>query len=414
MPVECRECGTNRSPTTGHFRAKPMKRSRLSRNNKQTPDTTELIRLATGLSQSACRLEDAYWEQRLTRLIDRLLNTHDEAVIITALDQLYADAGSRAYDELIDIVESSAETRHSDTTSGFDAVLVAIPILAWSRFQIPSGSIPKPALETLRTQLQAHVLATDARLGLADLLFSPDQLPQNYVETAQMAAKLAKAALHGQDLKVDVSQLAETINFLSDTRYILAAVAAPRGAALFRWQEDDSNRDAAFQQWRSQGGEALRPLLPACASELLPPSAYHAAVRDADRASRPYSIQAAMSFLQTVLNRSASEFTAVVGSYYDSQLEEYRIGFTLRDNPNVVHGLVWPLLDSEDESAEALNQIETVLRQTGLEEIRILDHRLPLEYCDDCGAPLYPNHEGEPTHAELPEDPVNTLPRHLH
>lgn len=394
-----------------------MKRSRISRRNKQTPDTAELIRLATGLSQSACRLEDGYWEQRLTRLIDRLLNDHDEAVITTALDQLYANSGSRAYDELIDIVESSAETRHSDTASELDSVLIAIPILAWSRFQIPSGPIPKPTLDTLRVQLQAHLLATDARLGLADLLFSPDQLPQNYVETAQMADKLAKAAIHGRDWKVDATQLAETVNFLSDTRYLLAAVAAPRGAALFRWQEDDSNRDAAFQQWHIQGGEVLRPLLPACATELLPPSAYHAAIRDADRASRPYSIQAAMAFLQTVLNRSAAEFSAVIGAYYDSQLEEYRIGFTLRDNPNganVVHGLVWPLLDSEDESAETLNQIETILRETGLQDIRILDHRLPLEYCDDCGAPLYPNHDGEPTHAELPEDPVNSLPRHLH
>jgi hypothetical protein len=37
-----------------------------------------------------------------------------------------------------------------------------------------------------------------------------------------------------------------------------------------------------------------------------------------------------------------------------------------------------------------------------------------LEYCDDCGAPLYPNPEGEPVHAELPEPEEEALPRHLH
>ena len=42
-----------------------------------------------------------------------------------------------------------------------------------------------------------------------------------------------------------------------------------------------------------------------------------------------------------------------------------------------------------------------------------LDHRLPLEYCDDCGAPLYPNPDGEPVHAELPEEEAS-VPRHLH
>jgi hypothetical protein len=391
-----------------------MKRPRLSRRNKQTPDTAELMRMASGLSQSTCRLEDAYWEQRLVRLIDKLLTDHDEAVITTALDQLYANIGSRAYDELIDVVESTAETRRSETSSGLDAVLIAIPILAWSRFQIPSGPIPKPTLETLRVHLQAHVLAADARLGLADFLYSPDQLPQSYVETTQLADKLAKAAIHGRDWKVDAAQMAETVSFLSDTRYLLAAVAAPRGTALFRWQEDDSDRDAAFLNWRTQGGEALRPLLPACASELLPPSAYHAAVRDADRASRPYSIQAAMAFLQTVLNRVPTDFTAVIGAYYDSQLEEYRIGFTERGNPQVIHGVVWPLLDTEDEKAEALTQIEAILRETGLQDIRVLDHRLPLEYCDDCGAPMYPNPDGEPTHAELPDEPENPVPRHLH
>jgi hypothetical protein len=215
-------------------------------------------------------------------------------------------------------------------------------------------------------------------------------------------------------LKFDAAQLPETVNFLSDSRYVLAAVAAPRGAAMFRWQEDDSHRDAAFLQWREQGGEVIRPLLPACAIEMLPPSAYHAAVRDADRASRPYSIQAAMAFLQTVLNRPADGFRAILGGYYDRQLEEYRIGFTFRDSNEVLHGLVWPLLDSEDENAETQTLIETVLRESGVKDIVVLDQRLPLEYCDDCGSPLYPNIDGEPTHAELPEERVEAAPRHLH
>lgn len=391
-----------------------MKRPRPNRRSTQSPDTTELMRLATGLSQSVCRLEDQYWEQRLTRLIDRLLTDHEEGAIGSALDQLYANTESRAYDELIDVVETSAETRRSDSGNGLDSVLIVIPILAWSRFQIPSGPIAKTALDTLRVQLQAHVLAADARLGLSDFLFSPDQLPQNYVETAQLADKLAKAAIHGRDWKVDTAQMAETVNFLSDTRYVLAAVAAPRGAPLFRWQEDDSSRDAAFAQWRTQGGEALRPLLTACAIDLLPPSAYHAGVRDADRASRPYSLQAAMAFLQTVLNRPAADFTATIAAYYDRQLEEYRIGFGIRGSNDIVHGVVWPLLDSEDEATDAATQIEATLRDAGLQDVRTLDHRLPLEFCDDCGAPMYPNPEGEPTHAELPEEPSSAAPRHLH
>jgi len=287
-------------------------------------------------------------------------------------------------------------------------------VLAWSRFGIPSGSISAELLATLRVQLRAHTVATDAKIGLADFLWSPDQLPQSYAETSQLCDRLAKAALHDRDLKVDTVGMAETVNFLSDTRYLIGAVAAPRGSALFRWQDDDGARSEVLKQWRSQGGEALRPLLPACAIELLLPQPYHAAAREADRASRPYSLRAAVAFLQTTLNVAAADLRAVVAPYHDRQLEEFRIGFTLQDSTDVVHGVVWPLLEAEDESADTPTQIETVLREAGLRTFVALDHRFPMEYCDDCGAPLYPNPDGEPSHAELPEEQAEAAPRHLH
>ena len=389
-----------------------MKRNRLPRRARQTPDSELLTRLATRLSQSSNRIEDAYWEARLAAHIDGLLADNAEETLVAVLDHLYS-GGSRAYDELADMVESCAETRRAAGDSGLDVVMIAAPLLAWSRFQIPSGNISATQLDAVRVHLQAHVLAAGARLGLADILYSPDQLPQNYVDTAQLAEKLAKAAVHGRNLKIDAAQLAETMSFLSDTRYLIGAVAAPRGAAMFRWQEDDGDPAESFRQWALQGGEALRPLLPACALEFLPVLAYHAAVRDADRASRPWSLRSAVAFLQTVLNQPATELRAVVAPFHDRQLEEYRVGFTLRNASDVVHGVVWPLLDNEDEQ-DIPAQIEATLREAGVPNVMLLDQRFPVEFCDDCGAPLYPNPEGEPVHAELPEEQTEAAPRHLH
>lgn len=372
--------------------------------------------MATQLSLSGSRLEDAFWERRLAVLVDRLLDGNDEAALNAALDHLYG-AGGRAYDELADMVEYCAEAHHhpmSGVATGQDVLLFAAPVLAWSRYAIPAGSITAEVLANLRVQLQAHVFAADVRFGLADFLFSPDQLPQSYCETAALTGRLCKAALHGRDLRLDASSLAETMSFLSDTRYLIGVVCAPAGVPLFRWQEEDGSRSESLKQWRTQGGEALRPLLPACAMEPLLPQSFHAAVREADRASRPYSLRSAVAFLQTALNVPASNLRAVVAPYYDRQLEEFRIGFTLGDAGEVVHGVVWPLLDDEDEAAESPGQIEAVLREAGLREVMILDHRFPLEYCDDCGAPLYPNPEGEPVHAELPEQEAEAMPRHLH
>jgi hypothetical protein len=96
-------------------------------------------------------------------------------------------------------------------------LLFAAPLLAWSRFTIPAGKIPAEQLGNLRVQLQAHVFADGTKLGLADHLFSPDQLPQGYCETLQLAQRLGTAALHDKDHRIDPGQLPETMNFLSDT-----------------------------------------------------------------------------------------------------------------------------------------------------------------------------------------------------
>ena len=79
-----------------------------------------------------------------------------------------------------------------------------------------------------------------------------------------------------------------------------------------------------------------------------------------------------------------------------------------------MHGVVWPLLGAEDENTDCAAQIETVLRESGVNDVVFLDHQFPMEYCDDCGAPLYPSPEGEVAHTEMPEDQAEQMPRHLH
>ena len=150
------------------------------------------------------------------------------------------------------------------------------------------------------------------------------------------------------------------------------------------------------------------------ASETLLPQSYHAGCRDADHFSRPYSLRASVAFLSTTLNITPGQLRCVVASYHEQRLEEFRIGFILQETGELVHGAVWPLLDGEDESSETTGEIEAMLREMGVGEITVLDQRLPVEYCDDCGAPLFPNADGESVHAEMPEEQAAAAPRHLH
>ncbi len=389
-----------------------MKRSRFGRRSGLSRDAEQLVWLATGLAESGSRPEDRYWERQLAEIVDGLLEAADEDIFNEALDHLFP-SNSRAYDELADFVESRAETAFRKQDE-HDVLLIAAPVLAWSRFRIPATAMPKAVLSNLRVHLQAHVLAGHVRLSVADYLFSPDQLPVGYCATARLADELGAAALDDEDVAIDTEGMPETSQFLSDTRYLLAAVAVPRGAPVFRWQEPGGNREQSLDQWRAQGGACLSPLLPGCALEVVLPETYFAASRQADRESRPYSVSASVAFLGTALETPASGLRAVIAPFHDRKLEEFRIGFTLGNRADVVHGVVWPLLGAEDEDGDALTQIEATLREAGVTDILVLDHDFPLEYCDDCGAPYYPSPDAEAVHAEMPEDHDEHIPRHLH
>ncbi|MDR3411986.1 MAG: DUF2863 family protein [Formivibrio sp.] len=390
-----------------------LKRPRSTRRSRHTAEADELIRLANGLAASSNMTEDRFWQNALEQLISEVFVSNEEEVLNTALDIL-AKSDNRAWNELADVVESCCETR-SFMLEGkeWQALMIAAPLLSWSRYTIPSGPLGKDMTQLVRTHLSAHILASGVKLVLADYLFSPDQLPQGYCNTMQLAEALTELAPSNGTLAIDPSKLPETKPFLSDTRYVLAVVAAPKGTAMFRWQEEDGNRSDAETQWRKQGSSILQPLFAGCAFEPLLPLTYFAAWREADQASRAYAIRATVAFLQLTLNVEPRQITAAIAPCHGRRLEEYRIGFMLRDSTEVIHGVVWPLLDGEDEETDCFDQIETVLRDCGITEIVAHEHEFPLDTCDDCGAPLYPNADGEMLHTETPEE-TPEQPRQLH
>ncbi|GAB4180718.1 MAG: DUF2863 family protein [Rhodocyclaceae bacterium] len=390
-----------------------MKRPRFARRGTLARDAEQLVRYATGLSQSESRIEDAWWEARLTELIDRHLRAGNDDALNAALDHLYRNDG-RAYDECADLVEARVEGSTVPGPQGdLDAALIAIPILAWSRYRIPCASVNAEVLANVRTQLAAHVFAADLRLGLADHLYSPDQLPQGYAQTRALAARLAASASEGRDLAIDSQRLPETVQYLSDMRYLLAAAVVPQRAPLFRWQEPDGSRSRAAEAWAIQGGAALAPLFTGCAFEPLRPDVYYAACREGDRRLRPYSLRAAVSYVQSVLDVAPAGLRAVIAPFAEQAVQEYRIGLTLKGRNDIVHGVVWPLLDAEDETSDIAAQIEAVLAEAGVGQVLALEHSLPVEYCEDCGGPLYADPDGHVVHAQMPEQ-AEAPPAHLH
>jgi hypothetical protein len=415
-----------------------MRRFSKSSPNRLSADSQKLVALALGSAQAASRLEERHWEHSLDTLLHRLLKNDHQDTIDTALEHLFR-TDLAAYDSLMESVEASSESaRVEHEGAGYDVLLMAFPVLAWTRFTIASGPIPEESRTTLSAHIHGHLLASNARLALAPMLYSIDQLPRSHVETYALTQRMAQCAIKGSVPRA-APNAPETAPFLADTRYLLAAVAVPAGEPLFRWQAslNPMERINALSAWRKQAGPTLTALLPGCGTELLMPEAYYVACREADKLIRPASIRAAVHFLTNTLSVDPTGLRAIIGSFSEDpvagRVDEYRISFTLRQMPEVIYGVVWPLYGTEDEEEGAITSIEGVmapesvaeemrtpieeivalLRACGVTHIKRHNERFPIEFCDDCGAPLYPDQDAELVHAEMPED-VPSSTGHFH
>jgi len=396
-----------------------MPRTRAKSPPRLTRDAERLIALANGLNASGSPTEDRYWEGEMSAVIARLLENGNDAPIDGALDHLY-QTNLGAYDTLIELAENESESALVESGGEpWQALLVAAPIVAWSKYEIPSGAIDRPSAEALRAQLQGHVLADGTRVALVPYLYSIDQLPRHFSELRKLTVKLAEAALAKEAPRVDFARLPETAHLLADTRFLIAAVAAPRGKPLFRWQEDASGhvgRSGSLEQWIGQARPTLSRLLPGCVYECLLPDAYYVNCRESDRRVRPFGIRAAVAFLENALKVRPAELQAVVAGFGEDRVDEYRVAFMPPgDDSEVAHGVVWPLYGREDETARPgpVDDLLAQLGECGVTEVKRLQGTFTPEYCEDCGAPLFANAEGEIVHAELPEE-ADTQAAHFH
>jgi hypothetical protein len=395
-----------------------MARPRAKSPPRLTRDAERLIALANGLNASGSLTEDHFWEAQMSAVVAKLLENGNDAPIDGALDHLY-QTSLGAYDTLIELVENESESLSvAQADRQWQALLVAAPIVVWSKYAIPSGTITSDHAQTLQVHLQAHVLAQGARVAMVPYLYSIDQLPRHFSELRRLAAKLAEAALANEKPRLELARLPETAHLLADTRFIIACAAVPKGQALFRWQEDASGhagRAGSLEQWIAQARPTISKLLPGCVFESLLPDAYYVNCRESDRRVRPFGIRAAVAFLENALKTKASEIKAVVAGFGEERVDEYRVGFYGSDEAEIAHGVVWPLFGREDENARPgpMDEVVAQLNECGITDVKRLAATFTPEYCEDCGAPLFANGEGEIVHAELPEE-ADTHAAHFH
>lgn len=402
-----------------------MPRTRSASPTRLTRDAAKIVSLALALHSSGSRVEDTYWENQLAAALTKLMRAGSDPVIDSALDHL-SKTNVGGYEVLVEQCETLSESCVLEKdAAAFDVLLVVAPLVAWTRYSIPTTSLTKKDVDMLTEQLHAHVLAKGTEIALLPKLASLDQMPRTFSETWQWMHRLGCQAIGLSSMRPDLNREPEWVNMLADTRYLVMAVAAPTGHPLFRWQEEPGElgegRAACLERWSLNTQGLFNRLLPGCGLEVLIPDAFYVSNREADRRVRPLSLKAAVAWLGGALSLEPRALRAVIAGCGEQQVDEYRIGFTQKNENDVIYGCLWPLYGREEDIGDPADphqpnteeQIISVLKECGLQDIRKLPGLLTPECCDDCGAPFFPNPLGELVHAELPED-AETAPQQFH
>lgn len=381
-----------------------------------TRDARRLITLGQALARSGSRLEDVYWENQIDRLVEKMLAGRKNRLLENVLDFLVND-DPNVYEIVVEHAETCSESLVlSANGQEYDVLLVSAPIVAWTRYRLPEGRLTASQQQALCTALSETVAADGARIAMLPGLITFDQMPQTFQETRVWCQRLGALALGTGTEPCPIGEPVDTEGMLADARFAVAAIAVPRGQAVFRWQDPEASavegRELALKAWSEKVTTLLGTLFTGCQTEVLLPDAYYVTNREADRRIRPMALRAAVTWLHTAAHFPAGDLRAAIAACGNTNVEEFRIGFTPRGGNDVVYGCVWPVLSKEEavidplESAQAdvPETITALLRELGVTEVRRLPGLYTPEFCEDCGAPFFPNPLGEMMHPELPEE----------
>jgi hypothetical protein len=396
---------------------------RTKSSQRASPDVERLVADAISLAASGSQVEDRFWEERLNIRLMRLLKSQNQNVIDAALDQTFR-INTVAFEVLADSAETLAESlRMEHEDQEWDVLLLALPIVAHTRYQIPSGPLPVNMIEATAQALHSAIAASDTRLAIVPWLYSIDQMPHSHSQTRVLTEALANAAISAKEVKLELRDMTETIAVLADPRFIITALCAPSGSPIFRWQAEPpirQERGVSLIAWQNAMHDPIASLLPGCEFELLLPESYFTNCRLADKHVRPLSIRAAVNFLESALGILPAGLSCVVGAFGEEQADEYRISFSAKGSSEIMYGVIWPLYDRESVSNDALNDLSDdespikkicdALHDAGVEDVFRHAMLFDPELCDDCGAPLFPDRSGEAVHAEMPEDAPTQQP----
>ena len=255
-----------------------MRRLTKTGSSKLNADSQRLVSLALEMFYASSFLESEFCRKKLEVLVFRLLQAKKQAVLNDAIEYLFT-TDMEAYNCLLEVAEELSESADiEEDGKKYQVLLVAVPVLAWTRFSIASGTLAPEQIEAISSRFARLILADDVRFAMAPGLYAVDQLPYSHVDVMAVTQGLVQSVVQGSRFELASKQ--ETVPFLADGRYLLAAVMAREGTPLFRWQSIpdpagfETVREECLKLWRHEIMPIMSEILPGCNLELLLPGGF--------------------------------------------------------------------------------------------------------------------------------------------
>lgn len=393
-------------------------------DSKKKLSTVEKLRnLCLSLQASSDQIEDVFWEKKILDLLQTEFSPRKQKILDKTLDLLQKESPD-AYSTLIELIETSTQalciSSNINANEKVQTLLIASPILVWTGYKIPSGTLSIEIAQKLQKAFNDFILASESQSVFYRHLFTSEDLPESHIEIFQLTKKLGKSLHRKQYLTKNKQKTKESPNTFTDIRYIIGLVGVTPGSALFQWQTTNSDgvyltKETCLANWENALHSIFNSYFIGCEFKSILPNAFYSACREANEEIRSHTIIHAVNYLAEILSIETENLRAVIGGFGEETIEEFRIGLTKRgDNKNIYHGIIWPLYQNEeftnkqqidDINELTLEKIKKILKNAGVKEIRHHPNFFNLEYLDEEGnAPLFPNGFGELSFAELPTE----------
>ncbi len=388
------------------------------------PDTTpetlseeskKLLNLAYCASDSTSNLEDRLVQTQIEALCNATLARGEDSDIEAALALLKEEEGTQ-YDDLLSLAEGCAEF-YEDKEGAH--LLILLPVLAWSRYKIPFGKMPESLAKKIAVLYKTYFASPKALIAIGNSLIAAEHIPERLTDVRKLLTKLVKPKKEAAVVDISYLLTSDPADDFSDVRYIAFGITVTDSADLFGALPIDRIEKARrLMDFSLKARSELRQFMTGSMLEVQAPAAFFTAWRQAVASERLFSLKALVSYVcigkvtPEKLIATTAIFSNLSGDAHNEAQPEVRIGISFTYEANrIVAGVVWPCEPTELEIAQGF--AKEVLLLEGIKTVVAHDQLFPLEWCEQCGAPLYANPEGNVTHVEkpnIPREDINFTP----